>query len=264
MIIAKLKHIAKTFLLSKNIRLSKTTDKQKLLDFLDLVKPINTNHDLIRIGGDTDGGYLIPNDVENIDTCFSPGVSEVADFEDDLTKRGIKCFLADYSVEAPPIKNDLFDFEKKYLGSKENEIFMTLESWVSKKAPSKSDFILQMDIEGAEYGVICDTSSDTFKKFRVLVIEFHGLDRLFDRMGFELIELSFTKILKNFEVVHIHPNNCSKPTECYGIIIPRVMEFTFLRKDRITQRSKSLSFPHKLDRKNVAKNADFALPKCWY
>ena len=244
--------------------IEKSTEKQKIVEFLELVKPIKTNHDLIRVGGDTDGGYLIPNDIENIDTCFSPGIDEVSNFENDLTKRGIKCFLADYSVEKPPIKNVLFDFEKKYLGCKNNEMFMTLESWIKSKAPNKNDLILQMDIEGAEYPVICDTSSETLDKFRILVIEFHGLDSLFNRMFFDLIYLTFTKILKNFEVVHIHPNNYSKPIECNGVAIPPFMEFTFLRKDRITQKGKNLSFPHKLDRANVAQYADFALPKCWY
>jgi Tfp pilus assembly protein PilF len=244
--------------------IGKATEKQKIVEFLELVKPIKTNHDLIRVGGDTDGGYLIPNDIENIDTCFSPGVSEVANFENDLTKRGIKCFLADYSVEKPPIKNTLFDFEKKYLGAKNNEMFMTLESWIKSKAPNKNDFILQMDIEGMEYSVIFDTSSETLDKFRILVIEFHRLDSLPNRMRFDLIDLAFKKILKNFEVVHIHPNNYCKPIEFNGITIPPHMEFTFLRKDRITQKGKNLSFPHKLDRANVAQYADFALPKCWY
>ena len=194
--IGHLKSNIKKFLLSQQIWLSKTTDKKQLLEFLDSVKPVRTNHDLIRIGGETDGGYLIPNDIEDINTCFSPGVSEIADFENDLTKRGIKCFLADYSVDAPPIENALFDFEKKYLGSKNNEIFITLESWIESKAPTKCDLILQMDIEGFEYPVIFDTSSEILNRFRILVIEFHNLDRLFNPIGFEFINLTFAKILK--------------------------------------------------------------------
>ena len=258
------KNLVKSILLTQHLQISKTTDKSKLLEFLSSVKPIKTNHNLIRLGGEMDGGYLIPNDIENIDNCFSPGVSEVANFENDLTKKGIKCFLADYSVEHPPIQNDLFDFEKKYLGNKNNEIYMTLESWVKSKAPKDNDLILQMDIEGSEYSVIHDTCNDTLKKFRILVIEFHCLDLLFDRMGFELIDLTFSKLLKIFEIVHIHPNNCCKPAKVSGIVIPSVMEFTFLRKDRISFKEKSINFPHELDRPNVKNNNDFVLPKCWY
>ena len=121
-----------------------------------------------------------------------------------------------------------------------------------------------MDIEGSEYPVIAITPSEILDKFRILVIEFHGLDSLFDEMKFNSINLTFKKILKNFEVVHIHPNNCIKPSECNGIKIPPYMEFTFLRKDRITKKNKRISFPHKLDRPNIASFNDFPLPKCWY
>jgi hypothetical protein len=259
-----IKRTVRSLLWNNNIRLSRTIDKQKILDFLSLVRPVKTKHDLIRVGGDTDGGYLVPNDMENVEVCFSPGVSEVAHFEADLAKKGIKCFLADYSVQAPPISNVLFDFEKKYLGPAESDVFMTLEDWVRRKAPNKSDFILQMDIEGAEYGVIFDTSLETLKKFRILVIEFHELDSLTDKLGYELIYLTFMKILKEFEVVHIHPNNCIKPIQYGGTDIPPIMEFTFLRKDRVTHKSYARTFPHKLDKKNVANKGDFALPKCWY
>jgi hypothetical protein len=254
----------KKILLKQRRLITKTTDKQKILDFLDSIKPVKTNHELIRIGGETDGGYLVPDDLENIDTCFSPGVSLVADFENELTQRGIKCFLADYSVEGPPIKNALFDFEKKYLGNKNNEIFMTLESWINSKPQSKNDLILQMDIEGGEYPVFFDTSSEVLRKFRMLVIEFHDFETMITKKGFDLIDMTFTKILKDFDVVHIHPNNCAEPAEYNGLFFPPIMEFTFLRKDRISKREKYDSFPHPLDRPNVAANADYVLPKCWY
>lgn len=258
------RHRLQMLLLANNFQISRTTDSSRLGQFLDGIKPVRTNHELIRLGSKNDGGYLVPNDLEGVEVCFSPGVSDLADFERDLTKQGIKCFLADYSVDAPPFRSDLIDFEKKYLGTIENEMFITLEHWVSQKAPQKSDFILQMDIEGAEYGVIVDTSYETLRKFRILVIEFHGLDRLCNKSGFEIINLTFTKLLKEFEVVHVHPNNYSPPIRYKGFIIPPILEFTFLRKDRISNKQRCGDFPHLLDRKNVPANKDYALPKCWY
>ena len=47
-----------------------------LLDTLHSIK-----FNLLRIGGDSDGGYLLPDDLENISSCFSPGVSDIFDFE---------------------------------------------------------------------------------------------------------------------------------------------------------------------------------------
>ena len=43
-----------------------------------------------------------------------------------------------------------------------------------------------MDIEGSEYPVILDTPSDTLNKFRIMIIEFHDLDLIFNSQFFEI------------------------------------------------------------------------------
>jgi hypothetical protein len=258
------KNQIKKFLLQRNYWVSRKTEKNKLIDFFNLVKPVKTEHELVRIGGEADGGYLVPDDLINLGACFSPGVSNVSDFENCLTIKGIKCFMADYSVDNPPITNSLFDFQKKYLGTQNNEKYMTLKSWVDTKVENEKDLILQMDIEGAEYSIILDAPLEYIRKFRILVIEFHDLDYLYNRIGFDLINLTFTKILKDFEILHIHPNNCIKPLEFKEFSIPPIMEFTFLRKDRIKLKTKNTTFPHKLDKPNLPNNDNFHLPKCWF
>ena len=260
-----IKKVARDFFLKRNIRVCQAIPSNNIKNFLSLLSPLDTNHKLIRLGGDGDGGYLVPDDLEDIEYCFSPGVSTIANFENDLTKRGIKCFLADYSVDQPPNENKLFDFEKKFLGTINSNIFFTLESWIKSKVENnKKDLILQMDIEGNEYSVLLDADLDILKKFRILVIEFHYLDSMLDSLGYELIKLTFSKLLKDFEIVHIHPNNCSYPVVYNDVQIPPVLEITFLRKDRIKKSTYTNNFPHALDQKNVRENLDFHLPKCWY
>lgn len=254
----------KNFLLQRNIWTAKTTPPHRVADFLKKVAPVETEFPLIRIGSEGDGGYLVPDDLDGIDACFSAGVSTCSDFEYELAKRGIKCFLADFSVDSPPIESPLFDFEKRYIGPERDERFLTLEKWISLKAPEKNNLILQMDIEDGEYPVIFHTNSETFKKFRIIVIEFHRMNHLFNKDGAELIHLSFEKILLNFDVVHIHPNNCRPTVRSMGFEIPPVMEFTFLRKDRTKQRRARVNFPHLLDRCNSAYAPEIVLPRCWY
>lgn len=261
---AEIRKFLNSLLLPRRLQISQTTEVARLGAFFDLVKPITTNFDLVRIGGEGDGGYLVPDDLAGIEACFSPGVADTADFELDFANRGVKCFLADYSVDSPPIKNDRFAFEKNYLGPTEDAVHITLENWVKRKAPDSNDLILQMDIEGGEYGVLFDTGSDTLRQFRIMVIEFHNLDKLHDKSAFELINLSFRKIRKDFDVVHIHPNNCITPFAYENYEIPPVVEFTFLRNDRISARRPTTTFPHPLDRRNVPHNADYPLPSCWH
>ena len=239
-----------------------------LSQLVKMLRPVKTNHNLIRIGGEKDGGYLVPDDIKGITSCFSPGVSYVADFEYYLASKGIKCFLADYSVEEPPLKHKLFHFDKKYLSSKDNSEYMKIDSWINKYCSNQSEFILQMDIEGEEYDVINDISVDNLCKFRILVIEFHFLDWLLVKgitsKEFKQIYSSFEKLVKYFEVVHIHPNNNCYVLSRYGYTFPQLLEITFLRKDRINARAPATDFPHHLDRKNVLKLKNIILPECWY
>lgn len=252
------------FLLNKGVKTSPTTAPERLQDFLRLVKPYTTNHELVRVGGNADGGYLIPDDLDGINACFSPGVENTATFETDMAHRGIKSFMADYSVDAAPVKNPLFSFEKKYLGTENNEVYTRLSTWINRCAPDQSDFILQMDIEGAEYGVILDTPESELAKFRIMVIEFHYVDELCNHFGFEFINLAFQKLLKQFEIVHVHPNNSNKPFNFHGFDLFHAMEITFLRRDRVASKIPTTSFPHPLDQKCVPDKPDYALPACWY
>lgn len=246
----------------------KKTDKQKNLSFLKKVSPHSTDCELIRIGSNHDGGYLIPNDLDGIVGCFSPGVGDNSTFEDELAKSyGMHVFLADYSVDAPAINNPLFDFEKKYLGTINDTQHIRLEDWFlmkKKNISNDADYLLQMDIEGFEYEILFDTPEDILKKFRIMLIEFHFLDFLFDEYKFNIIQSIFDKILKNFIVVHIHPNNNADVAVLNGIEIPKIMEFTFYRRDRAKMNEKVLIFPHIYDSPNAPSLVDIILPNCWH
>lgn len=243
-------------------RQTKTSDVQHLIEKL---RPEDCGKDLIRIGGKGDGGYLIPDDLQGIEYCFSPGVSTMSEFENHLADLGIKSFLADYSVESPPITRPEFIFDKKFLGSTDSGRFFTLATWKDKYLKDyKGDLILQMDIEGFEYQVIANTPDQLLDQFRILVIEFHSLDRLFDPWSFELLESCFEKLLEHFCVAHIHPNNDAGTVKRKDLEIPEVLEFTFLNKKRVSRTKPKTNFPHKLDQDNFPTKRPLNLPECWY
>lgn len=240
------------------------SSKSEVLHFLHKIRPMTTNQTLIRIGSVTDGGYLIPDDFEGIEICFSPGVANQSDFELEMAKRNITSFMADYSVDGPAIPNPHFHFEKKFLGPTETEIYTTLESWVNRCAANKTDFILQMDIEDSEYEVLLSTPQETLQKFRIMTIEFHRFRKLFTKSQLAKLNDLFDKLLNDFVIVHNHPNNHARVINYRGLKIPLLTEITFLRKDRVTHSTPTLAFPHPLDRANVNNRPDHPLPECWY
>ena len=239
-------------------------NEDELIDLIRILRPISTEYNLIRVGGPNDGGYLIPDDLEGIKYCFSPGVSTVADFELQLSKLGINSYLADYSVENPPVMVENFTFLKKYLGSVNNERYIRLEEWIKTVDKIDENMILQMDIEGFEYEVLADTPREILNRFRIIVIEFHNLDKLFDNFSSQIIKQAFNKLLQDFYVVHIHPNNCCRVRKYKRIKIPELLEFTFIRKDRVRTFEYVKNLPNGLDKKNVLTLKDIKLDKIWY
>jgi len=224
--------------------------------------------DLVRIGGAGDGGYLVPNILQEVTHCFSPGVAYTAGFESELSTRfGIQSYMADASVLAPPFEDGNFHFSPKFIGNRTHGQYITVSDWLAQSLDgSEGNLILQMDIEGGEYEVLTFESMGTLGRFAVMVIEFHGLQSLFEENFLRMLASVFEKIYTRFSICHIHPNNCCGTAEFGDVEIPRVMEVTFIRNDLVPlcRLGSPVSLPHALDEKNVTQNADIALPGYWW
>jgi hypothetical protein len=259
-----MKYAFVTACLSAGISVAMQTSSKAVRDLVRQLHPLATEHPLIRIGAGGDGGYLVPDDLDGVVACFSPGVDNRASFETSLIERGIQCFLADASVECAPITSDMVHFTKKFLGVINNDRTMTLDAWVHAYMPGTDDLILQVDIEGAEWHVLLNVSRDTLRRFRIIVIELHDLERLMDKHAFVIIKSTFERLLEDFYIVHNHPNNYGRSVRCRSLVIPRVQEMTLLRKDRVKSTKFARIFPHPLDEKNDANSPDVPLPRQWF
>jgi len=247
------------------VNVTRQTRNSDIGDLIGRLHPLDCGRDLIRIGAESDGGYLLPDDLDGLEYCFSPGVGALSDFENHLASLNIKSFLADYSVESPPIQRPEFTFDKKFVGACDTENSFTLESWKNKYLPGYGgDLLLQMDIEGSEYEAIIGAPLQILDAFRIMVIEFHFMEKMFDPIVGGLYRACFEKILRKFLVAHIHPNNCCGSLSKSGMEIPRVMEFTFYNKKRADGTRRRSDFPHLQDRDNVPGRGPLPLPRCWY
>jgi hypothetical protein len=200
------------------------------LTFMELLlkfKPKNNGWDLIRIGAENDGGYLIPKDLENLKFCFSPGSDLLWQFEEDLADNfGIKSYIS-------------------------------LSDWVTSTGLETEDKILQIDIEGSEYLTRLALPDHLLETFRIIVIELHFLEALKNRWAFELVyKPFFEKIFSIYDVVHTHPNNCCGTFKYGNIEFPRLIEVTLHRKNRAKSILTETSLPHGLDSPCVLENPE--------
>lgn len=247
----------------------------EVLEGLSFLKPKVSPFDLKRVGRDKDGGYLVPDDLVGVTACFSPGVNNFKEFEDQLSgDYGVRCHMCDYSSDIEKLRTPLIPglqtFKKKWLDIDGSADSISLEEWVRELEPNPADdLLLQMDIEGAEFRNIIACPEEVLNRFRIIVIEIHYLNVCKSESSFQKdLGPLLRKFSQSFVSVHAHGNNCCGEFSLDGcdFNIPNVIEITLLRKDRFEGREPKYvpSLPHPLDiSSNVAGKPPLFLNEAW-
>ena len=261
-------------------------NKVNFLDFRNTIQKLKIkkiNIPLIRLGPNRDGGYLVPDCLHDCKYLFSIGVGSVSDFEMDFINyskspdynihNNRQAFLLDkleYTDQNYALSNDegiLKNFENKWLGTKNDDSTITLDNFVNSKEHiinGNKNLVLQMDIEGNEYISIVATSDKTLSRFKILVFELHYLHYLNNRIFSILFNSFMDKILENFILCHLHPNNGRSVINIHGVSIPKFLEATFIRKDQCKLIEGELKIPHSFDKKNLPYRKSIKLDDFFY
>jgi hypothetical protein len=256
-------------------RATQSSSRQgEILNFL-LPKP--SQLELINVGGDVDGGYLVPGDFGGVDACFSPGVGGTKAFEDELWSRfGVRSHMADFSVDPAFVRAQLIEgaqtFEKKWIAPSSDDVSLSLEDWVgSREAGTTRNLVLQMDVEGAEYAILASIRRETLDRFRYLVIELHDLPDRFNKFSRECeFDQAITVLSASFVVVHARQNNCCSRewVSALQTRVPKVIEVTLVSRDFLDafsgRANETLHIPHPNDiSRNVQHKPPTHLPVLW-
>lgn len=231
----------------------------------------NYSYELIRIGKNNDGGYLVDREsIKNAEFLISLGISDDWSFEEDFflkkdKKISVECF-DDRLNEKFLIKNMIIqfvfifyhrkiqyfiDWVSKYFSYKKvKKIFHFKKKRISYgdldnilKKKNKNVF-LKIDIESGEYRILEDIL-DNKDKIVGLVLEFHDCDLHKDKI------VNFIKAI-DLTLVHVHGNNYSD-LDLNGD--PTVLEFSFarfpLKKKQLLSLPNNLDMPNNKDRDEV-------------
>jgi len=217
------------------LSVAKTAPSGETQEVVALLKP-SGSRPMLRVGGVGDGSYLIPDDLQGVTHCFSPGVGSSSAFELDLARRGMGVFMTDASVRGPAAEHENFRFRGDYLASYSDPSrnLVSMEDWYAAElgGSDHGDLLLQMDIEGGEYEVIHSMSDNLLRKFRILAIEFHHLHQLRNCHQCRYMSSALHKLRRIFRVCYLAENFAAGSFVVGGQRHGRLMEVTFLRNDR--------------------------------
>ncbi|KZR83109.1 hypothetical protein PMIT1342_00468 [Prochlorococcus marinus str. MIT 1342] len=198
---------------------------------------VNVFEPLIRLGGNNDGGYLCPGSlIAGSSACFSPGVATMCDFDLDYVRIFKKPLYAiDGTVDALAGSDeyqDLIFFEKAWLGSRafpDGEKWYSLQEWVNAcVGTSQDNLILQMDIEGHEWGLFKSEDMYFMRRFDLIMVEIHDLRYINTDEGFGFFSAILARLMSVFGVLHVHPNNNTVYYADGLNVYPECMELTLV------------------------------------
>jgi FkbM family methyltransferase len=235
---------------------------------LELLRPYKIDRPLVRIGPRSDGGYILPDDLNGITDCFSAGVGDSSEFEEALLKYGIQTHLLDGSVSGPANNHKATSFISKFLGRQTNREFISVYDWINLTSGENSELLLKIDIEGSEYDVLESVRSKFLERFRIIIIEFHKTEVILNNNFRPKITEILRTLNKTHSCIHIHPNNNSRVLTIKNgdrsITIPRVFEVTFYRNDRFSILGAKETFKVDLDVRNVSSKPELNVPETMF
>jgi hypothetical protein len=226
-----------------------SAEQLEILRTLSVLYPVNVTCGKVRVGGANDGGYVMANDFEGNRICYSIGVGPQVIWDSEMAARGMQIHQYDHTVEGTPDTHPNFHFNRVGISHKSDDPqLITLETMLEQNDHlDEENMLLKIDVEGAEWDVFENMSSNTLMKFDQIVVEFHGLE-FFDRATFlARADKVFRNIAHTHSCIHIHGNNYGSFGIVKNIPIPNVIEITYARHGRFDFIESDDIFPTHLD-----------------
>lgn len=203
----------------------------------DVVGPVKK-----RFGPTTgDGGYVILDSPLGARHLLGYGVDKDVTFENQVTEKwGIDAHVFDHTITALPQMGPRVTYVCEGIGPRDEAPLFSLATHVARYVPDGEDYILKMDVEGAEWDVLATAD---LSRVTQLILEIHDLQ--VDHS--EIIK----KINEKFFLVHVHGNNHHNQPWIYVDRVhrmPRYLECSWVRKDLVhSAKPSTVRFPGPLD-----------------
>lgn len=245
------------------VELARDHARQKpFLQFASLFSPEKVSgFEKIRVGSETDGGYVMLNDFSNIDLALSFGVDINADWDVEVAERGVKVQQFDHSVPQSPVDHSQITFFKQMITPNGEEPDSNSIPRILNAAGIKRDasVILKIDIESAEWDVLDACPSPALKRFSQILIEMHDFDRATDPYWLMRATRVMKKLSELFGVYHVHANNWSPMAAIGNVYFPATLEISMAARARYEFQPCDELFPTRLDAPNNPLRPDLYL-----
>jgi hypothetical protein len=243
-----------------------TTTYRRCAEIVSLLSPMDVaGGRYIRVGRDYDGGYVMLDHFQQkkVDVAYSFGIFDDISWDEAIAKQGVDVFMYDHTIDQLPKQNSKFHYFKTGVtGYKKGTDLKTLGELIVDNGHAKyQNLIMKMDIEGCEWDVLEETSSDVISQFSQIVIELHDLTQaVFTQKHLSIVNV-LQKINQTHQSIHVHANGTSVPLWIGKCVLPTLLEVTYIRRADVNgQLTKNTrQFPTKIDQPTFENMPDIYL-----
>ena len=261
------KIVTKLFVLKNNLLHQETFDKIASRLAIYDAKIKESPLKFIRLGGDNDGGYVVPSQVlEASEALMGYGISDDISFEREFSQRFNKpSYGFDCGVQNIETGDSRCHFFSECIGTSdylyENQISSGRVSFFSDQLQrlglKNKKIFIKMDIEGAEFEVLYDILNHS-DNVTGIVFEFHMTPCGTPKKALQIL----SSLDRHFVLVHLHGTNvtfdCFKSKNAKNYI-PTVLELTYVNKKLLSsyEISKNQKHPQPIDQPNHVNLSDY-------
>jgi hypothetical protein len=209
--------ITSPLLVKRILDISKTLQVRKVLGF-----------DLVRVGGPNDGGYVLLNDLDEIDGVLSLGVGPDVSWDLDIGQKVQTIHLYDHTINRLPKPIPTGQWFKEKIVVNGDLAGTSFEEAVAR-LPDTDRLMLKCDIEDSEWAIFSQCNSEILNKFSQIIVEFHWLTDKLLNDKYELMINALENLARTHSVINIHANNHAKFEIIANCPIPDVLEITYVR-----------------------------------
>lgn len=218
--------VSRYMLVSANVQngvtVTRPEEVRRFNDLMGLIWPQSaTGFPKVRLGDRGDGGYVLLQDFDSIETVYSLGICDNVSFDVDMVRHAPNVqaiWQYDDSVDRPPVENPKFRFTRKRINGVAD---------LGQLAPNS---LLKIDIEGSEWNFFMSCTDEDLNHFRQISCEFHDFSFFRDENWYARAWAVLEKLHRTHQSIHLHGNNIVPPVWTGDRFSPSVLEVTMARR----------------------------------
>jgi hypothetical protein len=188
----------------------------------------------VLLGRQFDDGDVMLDLWEGTEAVYSPGSNADVSWDMDMAARDILTFLYDHTIERVSAEHPQFKWERVSVAGRSNpemRVAILRELIHADGHEDATNLFLECDIEGSQWDLFGETSTQGVRKFRSNVTKVHELDKMGADRFAETIRRTLTNLRTAHSNVDVHGNSRGNWFVDGGMPLPMTLELTLARID---------------------------------